>query len=197
MKTLGSKRHQRNSYAAITTLIQLSNDLLPPPHRLHPYHQRPSENLQRGAWSDGQVAEEVGEAVAEGEGFAREVGGSVGVAGGAIVTEVADFEDVGVDAAGFAVPAGSGIVEGHCVNGHAEIIDGESGEGLPFSHQAHLGDALFDQGSVDGIAKCPEKTRPVADLPNPDTAAEEMLEDVIHILDNAPDSTLHFAAHLY
>ena len=26
---------------------------------------------------------------------------------------------------------------------------------------------------------------------------EEMLEDVIHILDNAPDSTLHFAAHLY
>lgn len=26
---------------------------------------------------------------------------------------------------------------------------------------------------------------------------EEMLEDVIHILDNAPDSTLHFATHLY
>jgi iron complex transport system substrate-binding protein len=26
---------------------------------------------------------------------------------------------------------------------------------------------------------------------------EEMLEDVIHILNNAPDSTLHFAAHLY
>lgn len=26
---------------------------------------------------------------------------------------------------------------------------------------------------------------------------EEMLEDVIHILNNAPDSTLHFAQHLY
>lgn len=26
---------------------------------------------------------------------------------------------------------------------------------------------------------------------------EEMLEDVIHILNNAPDSTLHFAEHLY
>lgn len=26
---------------------------------------------------------------------------------------------------------------------------------------------------------------------------EEMLEDVIHILDNAPDSTLHFAERLY
>lgn len=135
------------------------------------------------------MTEKVTEAVAKREGFAGEVGGAVGITGGAIVAEVADFEDVGVDAAGFAVPAGSGIVEGHCVNGHAEIIDGESGEGLPFSHQAHLGDALFDQGSVDGIAKCPEKARPVADLPNPDTAAEEMLEDV----DEDKDRILCFA----
>lgn len=132
------------------------------------------------------MPEKVTEAVAEGEGFAGEVGGAIGIAGGAVMAEVADFEDVGVDAAGFAVPAGSGIVEGHCVNGHAEIIDGESGEGLPFSHQAHLGDALLDQGSVDGIAKCPEKTRPVADLPNPDTAAEEMLEDVDKDKDRIP-----------
>ena len=80
------------------------------------------------------MAEEVGEAVAEGEGFAGEVGGAVGIAGGAVVAEVADFEDVGVDAAGFAVPAGRGIVEGHCLNGHAEISDGEGGEGFPFGH---------------------------------------------------------------
>lgn len=73
----------------------------------------------------------------------------------AVVAEVADFEDVGVDAAGFAVPAGSGIVEGHCLNGHAEISEGEGGEGFPIGHQAHLGDALFELGSVDGIAVCP------------------------------------------
>ena len=68
------------------------------------------------------MTEEVGKAVAEGEGFAGEVGGVIGIAGGAVVAEVADFEDVGVDATGFAVPAGRGIVEGHCHDGSTEIF---------------------------------------------------------------------------
>lgn len=68
------------------------------------------------------MAEEVGEAVAEGEGFAGEVCGVIGIAGGAVVAEVTDFKDVGGDAAGFAVPAGRGIVEGHCLNGHSETL---------------------------------------------------------------------------
>ncbi len=135
------------------------------------------------------MAEEVGEAVAEGEGFAREVGGSVGVAGGAVVTEVADFEDVGIDAAGFSVPTRRGIVKGYRLNGHAEIIGGNGGEGFPFGHQVHLGDALFEQGSVDGIATSPKKAYPIAYLPNPDTATEEMLEDV----DKDKDRILCFA----
>ena len=68
------------------------------------------------------MTEKVTEAVAEGEGFAGEVGGAVGIAGGAVVAEVADFEDVGVDAEGFAVPAGRGIVEGHCLNWLENVI---------------------------------------------------------------------------
>lgn len=124
------------------------------------------------------MAEEVGEAVAEGEGFAREVCGSVGVAGGAVVTEVADFEDVGIDAAGFSVPTRRGIVKGYRLNGHAEIIGGNGGEGFPFGHQVHLGDALFEQGSVDGIAVSPKKACPIAKLPDPDAATEEMLENM-------------------
>lgn len=102
----------------------------------------------------------------------------MGIAGGAVVAEVADFEDVGVDAAGFAVPAGRGIVEGHCLNWHTEIIYGEGGEGFPFGHQAHLGDALFEPGSVDGIAVSPKEACPIADLPDPDAIAEEMLKDM-------------------
>lgn len=132
------------------------------------------------------MAEEVGEAVAEGEGFAREVGGSVGVAGGAVVTEVADFEDVGIDAAGFSVPTRRGIVKGYRLNGHAEIIGGNGGEGFPFGHQVHLGDALFEQGSVDGIAISPEKACPIADLPDPDAATEEMLENMGEDEDRIP-----------
>ena len=124
------------------------------------------------------MSEKVTKAVAEREGFAGEVGGAMGIAGGAVMAEVADFEDVGVDAAGFAVPAGSWIVEGHCLNGQAEIIDSEGGEGFPIGHQAHLGDALFELGSVDGIAVCPEKARPIADLPDTDSATVKMLENM-------------------
>ena len=132
------------------------------------------------------MAEKITKAVAEREGFAGEVGGAMGIAGGAVVAEVADFEDVGVDAAGFAVPAGRGIVEGHCLNRHAEIFYGKGGEGFPFGHQAHLGDALFEKGSVDGIAISPKKTHPIADLPDPDAVAEEVLEDVEEDEDRIP-----------
>lgn len=52
------------------------------------------------------MTEKVTKAVAEGGGFAGEAGGAVGIVGGAVMAGTADFEDVGVDAAGFAVPAG-------------------------------------------------------------------------------------------
>lgn len=132
------------------------------------------------------MSEKVTKAVSEGEGFAGEVGGTIGIVGGAVMAKIADFEDVGANAAGFSAPTRRGIVEGHCFNGKAEIIDSEGGEGFPFAHQAHLGDALCEQVSIDGISISPEKTRPVADLPNPDTAAEEMLENMGEDEDRIP-----------
>ena len=81
---------------------------------------------------DQGVAAEVGEALKHGDCFAEQVRILAIIGEVAVVAEVADFEDEGVDAARFAGPSARSVIQRHRLRRHPEVIDGIGGEGLPF-----------------------------------------------------------------
>ena len=65
------------------------------------------------------------------------------------MAHVARLEDEAADAVGLAAILGGVGVQRHRIGRHSQVADRQSGEPLPFRHQAHAPQSGFQQRHID------------------------------------------------
>ena len=125
---------------------------------------------------DRQVPAEIAGVAVERDRLADEEGVFLDVAVVPLVAEIADFQDERHNPRGLPLPGRGILVERHRLRRQPEVFHRDGPEGLPLGHERHSAQAALKKRNIYFLSVGPQQTAPVANLPEADTAGEEMLQ---------------------